>query len=144
MGEGEITKDAIRIMTTAGLSKDVIDLLKEKISLLAEQNTTLEKEKAAIEKKATELERQLANLQPREELHQDSIRFLKVLYQSGELPTSPITGLLGMDKGRVEYHRDKLLEKEMISWKQVVGLGDQTPLLLEPKGRAYLIERGHV
>jgi hypothetical protein len=44
----DTTKEILRITSTAGLSKDVIDLLQAKVSLLNEQIVLLEKEKAIL------------------------------------------------------------------------------------------------
>jgi predicted nuclease with TOPRIM domain len=51
----ETAKEIVRISSTAGLSKDVIDLLDKKNSLLTEQVTTLETENANLKKKLAEL-----------------------------------------------------------------------------------------
>jgi chromosome segregation ATPase len=144
MGAQDIAKDAIRIATTAGLSKDVIDLLEKKIALLTEQIATLETEKANLKEKLADLEQQLDRLRSKEELHQDAIRFLKALFQSGELPLSEIARIIGVNKGIAEYHRDQLLKAEMIGYPMMVTRGQEPSVMLESKGRAYLVEHGHV
>jgi len=44
----KIAQEALKILQTAGLGKDVIDLLKEKIGLLEEKITTLEEENTQL------------------------------------------------------------------------------------------------
>ncbi|MCG8601077.1 MAG: bZIP transcription factor [Verrucomicrobiales bacterium] len=58
MSAANIAKDAIRIAHTAGLSKDVIDLLERKITLLSDQVTSLETENASLQAKIDQLERE--------------------------------------------------------------------------------------
>ena len=139
MGGGEIAKDAIRIVTTAGLSKDVIDLLKEKIALLTKQITALETENSNLKKRVADLEQELTGVRPKGDLHPDAVRFLKVLFEQGAQPVSQIAALLGIQKGFGEYHRDELLKREMIGYPMVRTLGRESSLLLKPKGRAYLV-----
>ena len=59
----QTTRDVIRIVTTAGLGKDVIDLLERKVSLLAEEldafrakARNLEAENAMLRERNLELE----------------------------------------------------------------------------------------
>jgi hypothetical protein len=48
MGALDTAKEFVRIGSTAGLSKDVIDLLEKKAALLAEQVSSLERENAQL------------------------------------------------------------------------------------------------
>ena len=151
MSPQDIAKDAIRIVTTAGLSKDVIDLLDKKVALLTNEIATLaqnlaasEAEKADLKKKVTDLEQQRASLRPKGELHPDAIRFLKLLFEHGSLPVTQIAAILGISKGMSEYHRDELLKAEMIAYPKLVRFGRIPELLLQAKGRAYVVECCHV
>jgi hypothetical protein len=60
------------------------------------------------------------------------------------LTVSQIAYLLGISEGMTEYHHDVLLDAKL------VGLSVRTPketapnIFLEAKGRAYLVEHGHV
>ena len=56
MGATDIAKDAIRIASTAGLSKDVIDLLEKKISLLTDEIIKLTSENRILLSKVSNLE----------------------------------------------------------------------------------------
>jgi len=62
MGATDIAKDAIRIATTAGLSKDVIDLLEKKVSLLTDEINNLESENKSLQSKVSTLEAENADL----------------------------------------------------------------------------------
>jgi DNA-binding MarR family transcriptional regulator len=62
MSAFDTAKEIVRIGSTAGLSKDVIDLLEKKSSLLAEKVVSLEKEKAVLEQENSELFRENRNL----------------------------------------------------------------------------------
>jgi DNA-binding MarR family transcriptional regulator len=149
MSPQDIAKDAIRIVTTAGLSKD--DLLDKKVALLTNEIVTLaqnlaasEAENVDLKNKVTDLEQQLASLRPKGELHPDAIRFLKMLFEHGALPVTQIAAILRISKGMAEYHRDELLKAEMIVYPKVVRFGRIPELLIQAKGRAYLVECCHV
>src|ERR1019366_3534778 len=60
----DTAKDIIRIGTTAGLSKDVIDLLEKKCALLVEENTALSTQVSSLEIENGQLRRQLEDFQP--------------------------------------------------------------------------------
>jgi hypothetical protein len=62
----DTTKEILRITSSAGLSKDVIDLLPAKVSLLAEQIVLLEKENTLLRTKASHFESE--NIQLRQQL----------------------------------------------------------------------------
>ncbi len=62
----DTAKEIVRITSTAGLSKDVIDLLEKKVSLLTEQVTTLEREKTDLKKKIADLEQREASTKAEE------------------------------------------------------------------------------
>jgi hypothetical protein len=64
MGAQDTVKEIIRISSTAGHSKDVIDLLEKKGALLAEQVTALEGENTQLKLENIQFRTQLKNLQP--------------------------------------------------------------------------------
>ncbi len=147
MGGGEIAKDAIRIVTTAGLSKDVIDLLKEKISLLAEQNATLEKENVVLKLKLYDLEQELTNLKPKtRRFEQGTERLLKLLFRHDEMTVSEAANYIGCTHGMADYHRGVLMDAKMAAWTSV---GIQTDFgqsdgafCITQEGRAYAVRHG--
>lgn len=64
MSASEAAKEVIRIATTAGLSKDVIDLMEKKVSLLTGENSELKTKVSALEVEVGQLRGQLGNLHP--------------------------------------------------------------------------------
>jgi uncharacterized phage infection (PIP) family protein YhgE len=138
MSPQEIAKDAIRIATTAGLSKDVIDLLKEKVTLLTEKITTLEQENANLKKKAAELEQELHSLRATQgRLEEGAENFLKFLFDSGQpVSLNLISSAIRTPIGIVEYHRDKLWDLGMIT-ADMLGQYE-----LMPKGREHVVKYG--
>jgi len=141
----DTAKEIARIASTASLGKDVIDLFEKKVALLAEQVTTLETENADLTQKAANLEQQLAGVPPKGELHPDAIRFLQLLFKHDRgLTLSQIAGALGISKGMAEYHHDVLLDAEMVGLSVRMPKGTALKVFLEAKGRAYLVEHGHV
>jgi hypothetical protein len=141
----DTAKEIARIASTATLGKDVIDLLEKKVTLLAEQVTTLETENTNLKQKVANLEQQRAGAPPKGELHPDAIRFLKLLFKHDRgLTVSQIAGALGISKGMAEYHHDVLLDAEMIGSPVIMPIRGELTVFLKAKGRAYLVEHGHV
>jgi DNA-binding MarR family transcriptional regulator len=142
----DTAKEIARIASTASLGKDVIDLFEKKVGLLAEQITTLETENANLKQKVANLNQQFAGARPKGELHPDAIRFLKLLFEHEEgLTVSQIASLLGISKGMAEYHHDVLVDAEMVGLSVRMPKGSALAVVfLEAKGRAYLVEHGHV
>jgi hypothetical protein len=64
MSATDTAKEVIRLATTAGLSKDVIDLLEKKSALLTEQVAALERENTQLKLEVAQLRTQLKNSQP--------------------------------------------------------------------------------
>jgi hypothetical protein len=62
MGAAETAKEIVRIGSTAGLSKDVIDLLEKKLALLMDENIALAKENVVLIAKVSVLENENRNL----------------------------------------------------------------------------------
>jgi hypothetical protein len=141
----DTAKEIARIASTASLGKDVIDLLEKKVGLLTEQITTLETENANLKQKVANFDQQFAGAPPKAELHPDAIRFLKLLFEHDTGLTVPqIADSLGISKGMAEYHHDVLLDAEMVSLSVRMPKGSALIVFLEAKGRAYLVEHGHV
>jgi RIO-like serine/threonine protein kinase len=137
----ETAKEIVRITSTAGLSKDVIDLLEKKNALLAEQITSLETENANLKEKITNLQQQLDRLCPKENgLDETEVRFLQLLTQRNWTPIESIAAALSIAKVKAEYHRDVLTKARLIRMPMVVQVGYETYGLTEA-GRAYLAKR---
>ena len=64
MSAFDTAKEIVRIGSTAGLSKDVIDLLEKKATLLAEKIADLEKENGQLKTENVQLRIQLQRTQP--------------------------------------------------------------------------------
>jgi len=126
-------------MSAQDIAKDAI-----RIALLTEQIAALKTENANLKKKAADLEQELDRLRPKDELHQDAIRFLALLFRQGGLTTSQIAATLGIHKGMAEYHRDVLVKAKMISLLVTVTSGRENPYHLRSKGKDYLVKHGHI
>jgi uncharacterized protein YigA (DUF484 family) len=146
MNPADIAKDAIRIVTTAGLSKDVIDLLEKKVALLTDKISTLEQEKSVLngenvklQKQIVDLEQQLDRLRPKQDgLEETEVRFLKLLAQRPGLRIEQIANALGISRVKAEYHRDNLRNAKMIGYLGgVIQMGSE-PYTLLTAGRNYL------
>jgi hypothetical protein len=141
----DTAKEIARIASTATLGKDVIDLLEKKVALFAEQVTTLETENTNLKQKVADLEQQVACVRPKDKLHPDTIRFLKLLFEHERgLTIAQIAGSLGISKGMAEYHHDALLNAEMVGLAVRIPKESALTVFLKAKGRAYLVEQGHV
>src|SRR5205807_6785173 len=80
----DTAKEIVRITSTAGLSKDVIDLLEKKVSLLTEKITTLETENSELKTKTAHLEKELKRLRPQQDdLEEGAIQILKAMFAAG-------------------------------------------------------------
>jgi len=64
MSATDTAKEIIRMASTAGLSKDVIDLMTTKMDFLTSENTELKTKVGALEIEVRQLRGQLANSQP--------------------------------------------------------------------------------
>lgn len=60
----DTAKEIVRMGTTAGLSKDVIDLLEKKVGLLVDENTTLSTKVSKLEIENAQLRAKLEYAQP--------------------------------------------------------------------------------
>jgi len=112
-------------------------------SLLNQQLAALKSSKENTDPQT--LEQQLTGVRPKCELHPDAIRFLKLLFKHDRgLTISQIAGSLGISKGMAEYHHDVLLDAEMVGLPVIMPMRSELTVFLKAKGRAYLVEHGHV
>ena len=145
MSAMETAKEIARIASTASLGKDVIELLEKKVGLLTEQITMLETENANLKQEVANFDQQFAGARPKGELHPDAIRFLKLLFEHDTgLTVSQIAYLLGTSEGMTEYHHDVLLDAKLVGLSVRMPKEPALKVFLEAKGRAYLVEHGHV
>jgi regulator of replication initiation timing len=85
MSASDTVKDVVRIVTTGGHAKDVIDPLQTKLSLLTEQVAALEKENRNLKTENDNLKTQLQNARPKsEELSQKTEDILKAFFNRAD------------------------------------------------------------
>jgi DNA-binding MarR family transcriptional regulator len=147
MNPQDIARDAIRLVTTAGLGKDVIDLLEKKVALLTDQiaaleqkNFVLETDDAELKRKVISLQQELENLRPKQdELEEGAKKFLQLLFNAGDsLTLEQIAANLGLPKSMADYHADALVAIGMIEVSAITPAGAM--LMLTAKGRAYVVK----
>jgi regulator of replication initiation timing len=155
MGATDTIKEFARIAATAGLTKDVIDLLDKKASLLAEQvaaleqeNTTLLRENRNLVLENQQLKAQIQNARPKgDELDQKTrsilIHFFK---EAGDIPCEEIAQRFQIELSAAQYHLDILLQKEFVILARI-GFSSwqgEFPALfsIASKGRKYVVENG--
>ena len=140
----DIAKDAIRIATTAGLDKDVIDLLKDKVALLTEKIAALEQENALLKsensnlgKKMTNLEQKPQGSKPQSEIFEkDTERIIDFLFDHaipGGHDIRWVGQQLGLSTEMSDYHYN-ILESAGMLESEGYGVG------LSSKGKAYAVE----
>ena len=82
--------------------------------------------------------------QPNDRLGEAEIVILRLLFRHGELSVSAMSGLLGLYQDRVAQCCEELLNRGLISLRTVTVEGSEFPVAqLEPKGRTYLVDKGH-
>ena len=119
MSTTSFAKDALRIVSTAGLSKDVIDLLNLKITLLDDQVATLSQEVLALKGKNFDLLRELEELKKQQGdlspfpdgFDATTNRIVDTLFGSRDVSKEDIARHLGIEFGVAEYHFDLLLRE---------------------------------
>src|SRR5262249_23302167 len=118
MGGGpiDIGKEIISLASTAGIKKDIIDLLKEKVTLLTEKIAALEADNSELKQKVTDLEKDLEHLRPPQEgFEEGAIQILKAMFSAGgNAFFETLAPQLRMSKSMADYHADSLLKSGMI------------------------------
>jgi regulator of replication initiation timing len=162
MGATDTIREFARIATTAGLTKDVIDLMEKKATLLAEQVATLERDNAALSQENTALLRenrnfnlendnlkiQLQNMgQKGSEFAKETLQILKYFFDKGANCSDPeIARKFQMALSVAAYHTDILLRKIFIR-QTTVGVsfgGVESPpkFSITMEGRKHVVENG--
>jgi hypothetical protein len=152
MSTTNIAKDALRIVSTAGLSKDVIDLLNLKITLLDDQVATLSQEILALKGKnfdllreIEEIKKQQGDLSPFPDGFDDATnRIVASMFGASDVTKEGISRQLGIEFGVTEYHFDLLFREKFIKQTRIgiKGYGGHSPAgySLTPDGRAYAVK----
>lgn len=100
----------------------------------------LRSELALKERKIAELEAKLAEFKPPSGVEPDAVKILKFFFEhSTTLVAESFADELGMKKGLVEYHFDKLRSLGFIRCTTVYGGHD-----IMPPGREFLVKNGLV
>jgi hypothetical protein len=133
----DTAKEIVRIGSTAGLSKDVIDLLEKKTALLAEQVTALDRENAELRGEVVQLRQQLQHLQPTDGLQKETIDVLKFFFDHGhELSIEEVVQRFRFQMSVAKYHFDILFKRKFL-WQSRVGFETYTgssPAMFELTG----------
>lgn len=129
MSAADTVKDVVRIATTAGLAKDVIDLLQVKTVLLTEQVATLEKDNAALTQENTALLRenrnlklenenlksQLQNERPKaDELDELAVKMLVAIANADSITDNELFRHFRLQKAKGEYLLDQLERRKFV------------------------------
>ena len=114
MSLSDTAKEAIRLASTAGIGKDVIDLLTQKVTLLDEKllesNLSLEKARLKIGELLAENKKLRKQIAPDEDdrIHPKQEEILEVLHKSETLSVEQISQVIGVSPPDTKYHLDKL------------------------------------
>lgn len=109
MSAFDTAKEIVRLGSTAGLSKDVIDLLEKKASLLAEKVLVLERENAQLKLECGQLRQQLQHPKPIRELSDAQKKVLVHLMQDeAGLTVEEIAQSIGDIPSMARHHCDEL------------------------------------
>jgi hypothetical protein len=151
MGAAETVRDLVRFATTAGLSKDVIDLLENKASLLAEQVSALENENTKLvrENRSLTMENQqlithFQSAQPKEqEIDAKTQEILKFLFrQNGQVAVSELARHFNLKVNVAKYHLEKLVENQYVMCPGfVMGGGGPLGYSITGEGRKFIMEQ---
>jgi len=144
----ETAKEFVRLGSTAGLSKDVIDLLQTKAALLAEQVTALEQENTALlrENRQLKLENenlkgQLQNARPKSEALDDICnQMLLRVANSRNITNNELIQAFGLGKAKGDFLLDKLWKRNFIRSPGAIARGSL--LMVTTDGREYLANIG--
>jgi hypothetical protein len=121
----DTAKEFVRLGSTVGLSKDVIDLLDKKASLLAEQvtaleqeNTTLLRENRNLKLENEKLKGQLQNARPKgDELDEICKKMLVTLANADDhegITDGELIQHLGLPKAKGDYFFDQLRTRKFV------------------------------
>jgi regulator of replication initiation timing len=151
MGATETIKEFVRIAATAGLSKDVIDLLDKKTSLLAEQVALLEQEKTSLLRENRNLKSENKNLKTRlqeakpkpDQLSEQTAAVLRFFFDHPQDISDPqVARKFQISEGIAGHHTGILLNKRLISQTTVGIMGSPPQFQITAAGREYCVKNG--
>ena len=149
MSASDTVKDVVRIVTTGGHAKDVINPLQTKLSLLTEQvaalekeNTTLKNENRNLKTENDNLKTRLPNARPKSEaLSPKTEDILKAVFdREGEFSVQYIARLFRMQPSVVDYHLDVLKKRKFLKTHGIGFMGSTPTYIITPAGREYVVE----
>lgn len=159
MSAADTVKEFVRIANTAGLAKDVVDLLQAKVALLADKVAALEKDGAALTDENTallrenrnlkleneNLQKQLQNARPKgEELDEICNKMLISLanYRGRDgITSNELIQHLGLPKAKGDYLFDQLVKRKFVATGAgVIGRG--MFWCVTSAGREYMAKAG--
>lgn len=141
----DTAKEIVRIGSTAGLSKDVIDLLEKKTALLTEQVSALDRENAQLRGEVVQLRQQLQRLQPVDGILKETADVLQFFFDQGrDLSIEHIAQKFQFQMSVAEYHFDILFKRKFVRQTRmgIETYGGSSPAMfaLTSEGRSYVME----
>ncbi|MGJ8675976.1 MAG: hypothetical protein ACSHX0_00520 [Akkermansiaceae bacterium] len=142
-------KEIIRSASTAGLGKDVIDLLTTKVTLLDEQlvETRISLDQASIKiselmAENKSLRQQLSDLDSTEEgLKEDEHKILKFYYDTQESSRESASQSLGIPLPEVTHHVGTLIKMGFLQHSRAaMGRGMSAQQKILHPGSSYILE----
>ncbi len=129
--------------STAGLAKDVIDLMERKLALLTGEVAVLTTRISKLEIENGELRAQLKHSPQVVQVEITDLQqtILRILAGVESMRAEEIAKRLQVGQHVADHHLDKLYQAGMI-WAEFATYGAPICWLLMPTGRDYLVERG--
>jgi len=158
MSAADTIKDIVRIITNAGLPKDVIDSLQIKTNVLGQQIAKLEMDKEAfvtanavlstenrfLRLEYEKIETQLQNAQPKgDRVNETTETLLKYIFDKGaDFSDQEISRHFQMKPSVAAYHTDILFKNKFIRGTLVGIMGSPSTMGITERGRRYVMEHG--
>jgi hypothetical protein len=141
----DTAKEIVRIGSTAGLGKDVIDLLEKKTALLTEQVSALDRENVQLREEVVQLRQQLQRLQPVDGILKETSDVLKCFFDQGrELSVEHVARHFQFQMSVAESHFDVLFKREFVRQTRMGSetYGRSRPAMfgLTSEGRSYVMQ----
>jgi len=143
MSISDTARDIARMPSTAGLSKDVVDLLEKKVALLTDEIASLRTKVSQLEAENAQLRQQLQRVQPQSDrLPPESEQMLVVFANSSSgIPSDHVIRQLGFSQAKGDYYFDQLLKHKFVHAKSgQMGVG--WFYYATAPGRDYLARHG--
>lgn len=139
-----IAKDAIRIASTAGLSKDVIDLLTAKITLLDEKLVETKAAFSDVMLENQKLRKQLDDMQPVENgLNEEETKILHFFFEATEASCPAASANLQMPLPEVIHHVNSLIKREFLRHRRgSAGPSRPSTFCITHEGSSQIMKKG--